>query len=1026
MNSTTRILRRRIAAPVWLLLALGSTAWAQTPAVDPLTLARYDTNKNGVLDPAERDAMEAAQTRKVPVDANAGTVKDEAVVLSPFEVVEDTKGYYASNTMSGTRFNSKLEDLGASMSIVTKEQMMDFGMLDINDVFNYTANTEGTGSFTDFSVDRNGSVSDNVQLNPNNANRVRGLGSANISLGNVETSGRTPVDPLSIDSLEISRGPNSTIFGNGGSSGSVNLVPASANVSRDRSTFALRADSYDGYRTSLDLNRVLKKGVLAIRVNGSFQHDGFVRQPSGVNSTRYNGMVKYQPFKKTTLTASYSYYHMNGNRPNFAPPRDNVSYWLSSGRPGWDPVAQVVHVNGTTLGPFTADTGIPDYFTRSYYGAKSGQTLAEWYIGQGGLEYMQAQGSQTNANNPDSPATGPRLMSSNSMAGAAGGVVSPTQPLFSTTPTVSSSFYDWQNINIAAVNRVMDRTTTGSVQLDQNFVNTTRNRIDLQVSFLRERSLRYKRNLLGDANDNGISGQLFVDVNEKMLDGTANPYFGRPYLGVAQPWTQLQPLRYDTTRAQLAYKLDLSHEKNLLRWLGTHQFSVYDEFKYRTSRTRSYRDAIVDAHTWIPAGTMRGSTSSPFSQRGYYRFYLGDNVGSNIDYAPTDFSYGTYNFIWGNFAGGPINREPVTTGQVATNNSTSGTLTVLKTKGGVVQSHFLDERIVTTFGMRQDGIFSKSNASSAINPDGLTFNPSTYDHWVAGDYTYRSGKTKQGGVVVRPFQGWGFIKRMDSGPASHFVVELLNGLSVIYNKSDSFTPQSPAQDILLQPIGNQTGTGKDYGFALNMFDNKFVLRFNRYETLQRNVSGGDANTLSRRVLHYDIRNPANHPVFELDDQADAWTQALHPTWTTEQIDADVARQIGIPLDVQAALFTQIPGLNAPNTQLSKGTEIELNYNPTRFWTLAASGTDTQAFVSGAGTALATWINQRMPIWTTIKDPRGADHLLGTPDDATPVNWWTTNYGGNQTAAQNYAVYVGGALFDPPATAGQAEDAAPPL
>ena len=74
--------------------------------------------------------------------------------MSPFEVVSDTKGYYGANTMSGTRFNSKLEDLASSITVMTKEQMSDFAMLDINDIFLYTASTEGTGTFTDYVVDR--------------------------------------------------------------------------------------------------------------------------------------------------------------------------------------------------------------------------------------------------------------------------------------------------------------------------------------------------------------------------------------------------------------------------------------------------------------------------------------------------------------------------------------------------------------------------------------------------------------------------------------------------------------------------------------------------------------------------------------------------------------------------------------------------------------------------------------------------------------------------------------------------------
>src|SRR5262249_46408186 len=130
--------------------------WAQVAAntaTDPATLAKYDKNKNGRLDPDEQAALEADQKKLAAVDttsstANSGNSSDdsrsgEVVSLSPFEVVSETKGYYASNTMSGTRFNSKIEDLASSITVVTKEQMSDFAMLDINDVFLYTANTEG-------------------------------------------------------------------------------------------------------------------------------------------------------------------------------------------------------------------------------------------------------------------------------------------------------------------------------------------------------------------------------------------------------------------------------------------------------------------------------------------------------------------------------------------------------------------------------------------------------------------------------------------------------------------------------------------------------------------------------------------------------------------------------------------------------------------------------------------------------------------------------------------------------------------
>ena len=312
--------------------------------------------------------------------------KEEVVELSPFEVVADTKGYFAANTMSGTRLNSKLEDIGASISVVTKQQMEEFGLLDVNDIFNYEANTEGTGNFTDFSFNSSGMPIDNVQSNPQGANRVRGVGSANTNFGNFETSGRTPIDPSNIDGVEISRGPNSSIFGVGSPAGTVNSVPASANLRKDATTVTARADSEDGWRTSLDANRVLKPDVLAVRLSAVKQHDGFALKPSGVFTDRFNAMLKYRPFKRTTLTGSYSYYHAHGNRPNSLAPRDGISGWLSVGSPTWDPLTGNVKINGSVVGTF-AGAGNPAYFS-----TQIGTILG--YIDQNGLAYLgQARGS---------------------------------------------------------------------------------------------------------------------------------------------------------------------------------------------------------------------------------------------------------------------------------------------------------------------------------------------------------------------------------------------------------------------------------------------------------------------------------------------------------------------------------------------------------------------------------------------------------------------------------------------------------
>ena len=160
--------------------------------------------------------------------------------------------------------------------------MSDFALLDLNDIFNYEAGTEGTGNYTSITLGRDGNnIDDNVERNPQGANRIRGVGPANITFGNFAGSGRVPIDPINIDAVEISRGPNANIFGIGNASGSVNSVPASANLLKARSQFSVRADDREGFRTTLDLNRVLKSGVLAVRGSTVLQRDGFTLKPSG-------------------------------------------------------------------------------------------------------------------------------------------------------------------------------------------------------------------------------------------------------------------------------------------------------------------------------------------------------------------------------------------------------------------------------------------------------------------------------------------------------------------------------------------------------------------------------------------------------------------------------------------------------------------------------------------------------------------------------------------------------------------------
>ena len=133
-----------------------------------------------------------AFAQRAPSSPSPSTPKagDEVVQLSPFQVeAGNDRGYQAFNTLSGTRLNSKLEDLGSSITVITKQQMEDLALLDINDVFRYEASTEGTDNFTTFNRNRSGGVNDQIQSDPARANRVRGVTAARSSAGSKRQSG---------------------------------------------------------------------------------------------------------------------------------------------------------------------------------------------------------------------------------------------------------------------------------------------------------------------------------------------------------------------------------------------------------------------------------------------------------------------------------------------------------------------------------------------------------------------------------------------------------------------------------------------------------------------------------------------------------------------------------------------------------------------------------------------------------------------------------------------------------------------
>ena len=281
--------------------------------------------------------------------------EEDLIVLSPFQVdVTKDKGYFAENTLAGSRLRVNVSDLGAAISVVTKQQLEDTASLDVNDIFRYEIGTEGSSTYTPDvrNPSRNTGVFESIAGNAiggsmapttnTTANRVRGLGSPTFAINYYNSLSMIPFDSYNAASFEINRGPNSLLFGMGSPAGIVNMSTAQATLNKDSAQVQLRVDDRGSDRVSINFNKVLIKDKLAIHAAALYNDEQFVRKPSYDLTRRQYGAITYKPFKGTTIRANIEGYSNDNRRPNSISPIDGVSEWRKAGRPVYDALTHEV------------------------------------------------------------------------------------------------------------------------------------------------------------------------------------------------------------------------------------------------------------------------------------------------------------------------------------------------------------------------------------------------------------------------------------------------------------------------------------------------------------------------------------------------------------------------------------------------------------------------------------------------------------------------------------------------------------
>jgi outer membrane receptor protein involved in Fe transport len=161
----------------------------------------------------------------------AAAAEDEVVVLSPFEVsaTAGNESYTAETTLAGNRLSTDLRDIGSSVTVVTSQFLADTGATDNTSLLQSLGGTEVGGINGNYASPGPGNSSatrTEDTIHPTEDTRIRGLAAADNThdffLSDI------PWDSYNIDRIDVSRGPNAILFGEGSPAGIINAGNKSA------------------------------------------------------------------------------------------------------------------------------------------------------------------------------------------------------------------------------------------------------------------------------------------------------------------------------------------------------------------------------------------------------------------------------------------------------------------------------------------------------------------------------------------------------------------------------------------------------------------------------------------------------------------------------------------------------------------------------------------------------------------------------------------------------------------------------
>ncbi|MDX2187180.1 MAG: hypothetical protein SFV32_09625 [Opitutaceae bacterium] len=579
-------------------------------------------------------AQQTPTPTPVPASNPAATENEEEIIeLSPFVIEADKdRGYQATQTLAGTRIRTDLKDVGSSISVITKEFMNDVGGYNNQTVLGYSLNTEVSGARGNFSAGNRGGEEGRVLegsfANQNANTRVRGLTAAdntrNFFLSDI------PWDGYNVSRVDLQRGPNAILFGLGSPAGVVN-VATNTPTFRNNGNVQIMFDKWGTYRGSLDYNRVLIPKQLAVRFDVVSNNQKFQQKPAKLDDNRAFAAVRFAPAALNKdgnlleINANYEHGEIQANWPRYIPPQDYVSsFFLPTKVGGLDKntvnAFNDIWSNGNSANYDLYGGGTYNLFGPSvtmFANAGTNSGLIDWrsvgymaYSPQGVLQLgtdgsgpvLTKNGGNSNLYRPAAVSEfvrSDRVMSN--LAYKSLGFKAYAPEFLNDT-----RIFDFYNKLLDGRNKYENsRWDSASVDLQQSFFN---NLFSYNLTAYQEKYHSDSLNLLGWWG-NGV----YMDINERMPDGTANPNLGRLYTMNAGGGNQDESDRErHAYRAQANVQYDFSKNRDSLlgKIIGSHSITgvLADEGYELTSVSRTPYDLSA---SWRAMRSPNSTRSGP-------------------------------------------------------------------------------------------------------------------------------------------------------------------------------------------------------------------------------------------------------------------------------------------------------------------------------------------------------------------------------------------------------------------------------